>query len=80
MLNRYTIFAAVVCLMPLSPMLPHLVQTTPHGQTESIRGPLPSVVNIISFVTDASAASQMNAGNVRAVYPSNAVTIAVGEP
>jgi serine protease Do len=66
MLNRYTIFAAVVCLVPLSPMLPHLVQTMPHGQIESIRGPLPSVVNIISFVADTSGTSQMNAGTVRA--------------
>jgi serine protease Do len=66
MLNRHTIFAAVVCLIPLSPMLPHLVQTMSHGQTESIRGPLPSVVNIISFVTDTSATSQMNAGDLPA--------------
>jgi serine protease Do len=66
MLNRYTIFAAIAYLIPLSPMLPHLVQTMSHGRTESIRGPLPSVVSIISFVTDTSAASQMNAGNVPA--------------
>ncbi len=66
MLNRYTILAAVVGLIPLTPVLPHLVQMMSSRQAESIRGPLPSVVNITSFVTDTSAASQMNASNVPA--------------
>ncbi len=66
MLSRYTILAAVVCLIPLSPVLPHLVQIISPRQTESIRGLLPSVVNITSFVADTSAASQMNAGDVPA--------------
>jgi serine protease Do len=66
MLNRYAIFAAIVCLIPLSPVLPYLVQTRSPDRAETIRGPLPSVVNITSFVTDTSAATQMNAGDVPA--------------
>jgi serine protease Do len=66
MLNRDMIFAAFVCLMPLAPVVPHLVQKMSPDQAELIRGPLPSVVAITSFVTDTSAASQMNAGNVPA--------------
>jgi serine protease Do len=66
MSNRYTIFAAIVCLIPLSPVVPHLVQSRSPDQAETIRGPLPSVVNITSFVADTSAATQMNAADVPA--------------
>jgi serine protease Do len=66
MLNRYTILAAIVCLIPLSPVLPHLLQTKSPSHAETIRGLLPSVVNITSFVADTSAATQMNAGSVPA--------------
>jgi serine protease Do len=66
MLNRWTIFAAVVCLIPLSPVVPHLVHMMSSGRVESIRGQLPSVVNVNSFVADTSATTPMNAGTVTA--------------
>ena len=64
MLNRFTFLAAIVCLVPLCPVLPHLVQMTSPGQTASIHRLLPSVVNNTSFVTETPAASTMNVGNV----------------
>jgi serine protease Do len=66
MLNRSTFLAVIVCLIPLSPVLPHLVQIMSLGQAESIRGLLPSVVNITSFVADTSGVTTMNVGNVSA--------------
>ena len=54
--------AAVLLLLASLPATAQQMQMMPPGQAELIRGLLPTVVNITSFVAETSAAAKMNVG------------------
>jgi len=68
MLSGLTLAAGLPPLAPLAPApaAAQQMQMMPPSQADLIRGLLPTVVNITSFVTDTPATAAMNAANVPA--------------